>query len=518
MGRNKENFVDYWDSNPDERKRGVVYKRVILRGVKFPYVVSNEGVVRNIKNNHIIKPYSNNSGYLGVDLYLNKSDGSKRVKVLLHRLVGIMFLGLDDSKVINHKDFNPKNNNVDNLEIVDVKDNIRYSWNAGRMKLPDKNDPETIEKIKRVCEYLEVGGITFKEIAKFCDVDINTVRRIYNGDLRSSISKNYTFKPRKYFVIDNETALKICDLLESNQHMTDQEIALLANSIPEFVKGVRDGRYRKDISRNRILDYSNNVNFNLEPGEEIKQIVYSGLCYNLYISNFGNVYSANGIKIVPIINNDGFYTVNGKTLSGYNSPIPVHIAVANAFVSNPNNYTYIGFKDLNKLNCRADNLIWLSESERRGMTSKSKENELTADKARAVCQLIANGESNIDISKKIGLSQYMVKSIRDKKIIKWISDKYFSDGTKRVSKSGHKMSGNKRFTDDELMEMLRLKNMGWKSSEVAKKFNTSKEYVNKLVKGDLNPHILKQFMADRPLVIKLGTRKYARSSKLSTNW
>lgn len=46
--------------------------------------------------------------------------------MLVHRLVAAAFLG-PSNLTVNHKDENPLNNNVENLEYMTVLDNIRYS-------------------------------------------------------------------------------------------------------------------------------------------------------------------------------------------------------------------------------------------------------------------------------------------------------------------------------------------------------------------------------------------------------
>lgn len=88
------------------------------------YKVSNLGRVKsnNKGKNLIIKPHPNTGGYLQVDLYENK----KKKIYQVHQLVAVAFLGhvIDGIKlVVNHKDFNIKNNNLSNLEIVTSREN-----------------------------------------------------------------------------------------------------------------------------------------------------------------------------------------------------------------------------------------------------------------------------------------------------------------------------------------------------------------------------------------------------------
>lgn len=108
-----------------------------ITGYEGFYQVSNYGNVRSLKkwcgNKHIkkwiddirvLKPLKNNKGYFEIHLKKN----CKRKKYFIHRLVATAFLDKPIGKeVINHKDYNPLNNNVENLEWVTQKENVNYS-------------------------------------------------------------------------------------------------------------------------------------------------------------------------------------------------------------------------------------------------------------------------------------------------------------------------------------------------------------------------------------------------------
>ena len=69
-------------------------------------------------------PYENGDGYLLIQLSINK----KHTFFSLHRLIAQVFI--DNPKnlpEINHKDLNPKNNHVSNLEWVTPRQNIHHS-------------------------------------------------------------------------------------------------------------------------------------------------------------------------------------------------------------------------------------------------------------------------------------------------------------------------------------------------------------------------------------------------------
>lgn len=86
------------------------------------YEISNLGRVR--KGNKILAPTDNGNGYLIIGLHKN----NKRTNCYIHRLVATHFIREPkDNEVVNHKDFNTKNNNINNLEWVTQKENINYS-------------------------------------------------------------------------------------------------------------------------------------------------------------------------------------------------------------------------------------------------------------------------------------------------------------------------------------------------------------------------------------------------------
>lgn len=106
-----------------------------IKGFEEIYSVSNYGNVKHNKTEsksgtgnyarqeHILKQRKNNAGYMLVDLY----KGNKRYQMLIHRLVAMAFLDNPNNyNVVNHKDENPLNNTVINLEWCNQKYNMNY--------------------------------------------------------------------------------------------------------------------------------------------------------------------------------------------------------------------------------------------------------------------------------------------------------------------------------------------------------------------------------------------------------
>lgn len=104
------------------------------------YQVSNLGNVRSFKYGKMrfLKPCSDKNGYLIVTLYKNSS--SKKCKV--HRLVAMAFIpNPNNLSMVNHKDENPSNNIVSNLEWCNASYNNNYGTRNERISKKHLNEP-----------------------------------------------------------------------------------------------------------------------------------------------------------------------------------------------------------------------------------------------------------------------------------------------------------------------------------------------------------------------------------------
>lgn len=97
----------------------------IYKDLDSYYSVSNFGNVYSKRRNVILKPHndSKNIGYKYVTLNYN----GKKITRQVHRLVAQLFIANPDNlPVVNHKDENPSNNNVNNLEWCTQSYNLSY--------------------------------------------------------------------------------------------------------------------------------------------------------------------------------------------------------------------------------------------------------------------------------------------------------------------------------------------------------------------------------------------------------
>lgn len=100
-----------------------VWKNVV--GYEGLYQVSSTGRVKNTKTQKILKPWKNDAGYFMIKLPSKQKKRGKSFRV--HRLVAMAFIDNPNNlPFINHKDEDPSNNNVENLEWCTNAYNLTY--------------------------------------------------------------------------------------------------------------------------------------------------------------------------------------------------------------------------------------------------------------------------------------------------------------------------------------------------------------------------------------------------------
>ena len=103
-----------------------------IKGYEGLYQISNLGNVKSLKNKIYLKPSIHKKGYLHCGL----SKKGKRKQCFIHRLVAETFID-NPYKLpcVNHKDCNPKNNKIENLEWCTYKDNNNYKNHELKRKI-----------------------------------------------------------------------------------------------------------------------------------------------------------------------------------------------------------------------------------------------------------------------------------------------------------------------------------------------------------------------------------------------
>lgn len=101
-----------------------------VKGYEGLYIVSNHGRVKSFMSNKLLNLQDNGAGYLRVELWKDKTGK----KTYVHRMVAEAFLPNPlHKKEVNHKDSNPRNNAVENLEWVSSSENSRHAVYKGAL-------------------------------------------------------------------------------------------------------------------------------------------------------------------------------------------------------------------------------------------------------------------------------------------------------------------------------------------------------------------------------------------------
>jgi hypothetical protein len=145
-------------------------------------VIMRDNGRKQILNEKILKSIPNIYGYLKVRCSLE----DRSVKnIYIHRLVAKYFLENNNSSLqVNHKNGVKIDNNVENLEWVTVKENIRHAWDMGLSKPTN-------------CKKIAVGEIHFNTI-----VEASKYLGVGRDVLPRTIEKGYYIKRNQPIIYD----------------------------------------------------------------------------------------------------------------------------------------------------------------------------------------------------------------------------------------------------------------------------------------------------------------------------
>lgn len=167
-----------------------IWKPVV--GYEGYYEVSSEGRVKAVTRNitdksgknkcikeKVLSPNNHRNGYLTIQL--SRNNQTKRFYI--HRIVAQAFLPQEGMPCVNHIDHDRSNNNIENLEWVTQRANIKHAITAGRFDPSNNNAPKgeahphaklTEEQVIAI-RNLASSGMSHTEIARTFGVGKNTV-------------------------------------------------------------------------------------------------------------------------------------------------------------------------------------------------------------------------------------------------------------------------------------------------------------------------------------------------------
>lgn len=169
-----------------------IWKDIV--GFEGEYQVSNKGRVKSFmgKEPRILKPRKNKKGYLRVSLHAGND-------FCIHRLVAIAFLDNPNNlPEVNHKDENPANNNVENLEWCTHQYNLTYGTCQKRarksqeLSYPQKNRKDLSKPV--ICLNTGEEFPSLNEAARRLDLFEISISRVCRGLRKSTGGLHFIFK------------------------------------------------------------------------------------------------------------------------------------------------------------------------------------------------------------------------------------------------------------------------------------------------------------------------------------
>lgn len=160
-------------------------------GCKETYTIFENGDIYRNRDWYKVHQPKNADGYPGV--FFTCDGKSKRVSV--HRLMMLLFYPIDnaDKMVVNHKDGNKANNNLDNLEWCTSSENSKHAFRTG---LKSANGEKNSH-------------------AKLTEKDVLEIRkRLKNGESGSALAREYGVQ---------KTAISRIKLRKSWSHLKDED-------------------------------------------------------------------------------------------------------------------------------------------------------------------------------------------------------------------------------------------------------------------------------------------------------
>ncbi|MDV3822919.1 hypothetical protein CMU07_09145 [Elizabethkingia anophelis] len=156
-------------------------------------VLTKKGNVINFKSK-LQKLTLNRIGYYTVCFKVRAINLNKTITV--HRLVALAFIeNPNNYPVINHKDLNPLNNNVENLEWCTQSDNIKHAIKHGlivKNSFEYKNSKLNIEQLQEIKELLKDPNHVVKDIAAKFNVTYMVISKIKNNRTYQHLSTKKT--------------------------------------------------------------------------------------------------------------------------------------------------------------------------------------------------------------------------------------------------------------------------------------------------------------------------------------
>lgn len=236
--------------------KGEFWAKVQEKGFSH-YYISHKGNLWNSRTERYAAKSKDKGGYYPTVL----SNCKKKFSTSVHRLVASTFLANPENKPeVNHKDGNPANNHIDNLEWVTGEENRKHAQETG---LLGRKTRENLEKRKEEIIKLAADRHSYEEIYKRVGCTEETLRNFMK---LNNIQKQKTRK------ITNSQLMKI------KKEFTE------GVSIEELGK---KHSYSTNMIRDRLIEEYGTANRITLQIEEVYKLFEQGWSYTSLAKRYG---------------------------------------------------------------------------------------------------------------------------------------------------------------------------------------------------------------------------------------
>lgn len=308
------------------------------------YEVSSTGNVRNSKTKRVLKSSAKEDGYFMITLAKGKKNSRSSFSV--HRLVALTFIPNPlNMRTVNHKDHDPCNNHVNNLEWMSQLEQNLHS-RRGHLKNDSasrpiwKCDPITGERLERYTSITQAA----KEIGNGNKGNISTCLKGGYKSKQQHTAHGFKWEYAEYEDIEGE---------------------LWKEVDPQLVNGIS----------------------------------------NIWISSEGRIKNKHGKVSEGYISTTGY----SKVCAGKKLEFLTHVLVAKTFLPNFFGKEMVNHKDGNKSNPRLWNLEWAtaSENSRHGHYMRKNTDAISVSQLEHVKTIQEEDDETLDVVKQY-VSKYLI--------------------------------------------------------------------------------------------------------------
>ena len=158
-----------------------------VKGYEGLYEVSDLGQVRNARTMLLLSVHERSKGRKYSSMSVGLFKNGKQRQVSMHRIIAFAFIENEDNKpFINHKDGNPRNNQLGNLEWCTAKENSQHASRSGLLR-PMRGEDCGTSKLKerdvlRIKEMYKTKKYRQWELGKMFGVGQDQISRVISGD------------------------------------------------------------------------------------------------------------------------------------------------------------------------------------------------------------------------------------------------------------------------------------------------------------------------------------------------